>query len=165
MNKTISVVVIIVVIAGMCWVIPRAIADCRNHRILKAAARTILHEAKYHPPEVGEYTLDSVCADYWGSPVVARLFVAYSSNSVRLRSPGRDKVNSSDDDHYSDIDIHIRRTLKKGVQETGKSWGKGLVQGVMEGIREESDEKIATTKKKASELISRFRKVDKENDE
>lgn len=160
------VLLVLVSIGGLYWLISRAIADGRNDRILRSVATTILYEAKHNPPEHGEYVLDDVCKDYWGSPVTAVLLVEQYANNVKLRSPGRDKIKNGNDFYYSDTDIHVRKLLKSGVQETGKSWGKGLAQGVMEGIQEESAEKVAATKKKASELLSRFRKVEEEeNDE
>ncbi len=164
-HRSITLIVVIVGIGALGWIVPRAIADGRNNRILRDAARTILYEAKHSPPEYGEYSLDNVCKDYWGNPVLADLFVDQYVNGVELRSLGRDGIESDDDVYFTDSDAHIRKILKKGIQETGKSWGKGLAQGVMEGIREESAEKLAATKKKASELISRFRKVKRTDDD
>lgn len=151
---------IVLCLVGIVWTGARVVVDDLNKTVLREAARAVLREAKRSPPEHGVYTLDDVCPDYWGNAVAARLAVGEHANTVELCSSGRSLENVGDDVCHSETDIHVRELLKAGVEATGRSWGKGLAQGVMEGVREGSAEGVQATKAKASELLSRFRKME-----
>lgn len=76
-----------------------------------------------------------------------------------VESAGSDGLFSTDDDIAANrVDVHVRKLAKKAIQSGAHSAGKGLVQGAMEGIREETAENVQETKRKASELLARFKR-------
>ncbi len=102
----------------------KAIQEAREAReedkVTQELCRTwtnkVLAEAKENPPEAGNYEAELPVNDSWEQPLTSILVVKELSNFVRVHSTGRDGIRGSDDDHvYSKEDVHVRKSILKGL--------------------------------------------------
>lgn len=124
---------------------------------------TVLSEAKYEQPEIGIYEGELPASDPWGAPLQSVLVVSELSNHVTVISGAKDAIIGTEDDvSFQKTDIHVRKTIVKGLQEGSYNIGKGLARGVIDGIGEATDKAKTKAsdgiKKAKSSLMSRFRK-------
>jgi len=161
--------VIILLAAGFTY-IPGCLDRQEALKLCRQSCGSILREAKIEKPEIGSYEATLDVTDPWGNNLHSALGVAELSNTVLVASAGKDgEIGTDDDIAAKDTDVHIRKTLAKGIQSGAHSAGKGLTSGVIEGLGEASD--AAVTKAKAgftktkSKFMSRFKKKDKEQKE
>ncbi len=145
----------------------RADEDRATQALCRMWVVDILAEAKQNPPDVGTYEAMLPANDSWGQPLTSVLIVEELENFARVRSYGRDLIFDTGDDHvFSKTDVHIRKSILKGITAGAHSAGKGLTSGVIEGLGEASLEKAkAGAKKVKTSLMDRFKKKEPQDED
>jgi len=160
------VTVIVAVGAVVVFGIQRGMEDRAAQNLCRVWANTIIAEAKANPPEVGRYEAELPVTDFWGQPLTSVLVVEELANFAEVRSNGRDMIVSNDDYVSSDIDVHVRKSILKGIVVGSHSMGKGLTSGVIEGLGEAKHASLKKAKEGASKvktsLMGRFKRKEAE---
>lgn len=145
----------------------RAHEDRVTRDLCREWAHTILADAKSSPPEVGVYEAVLPVNDMWEQSLTSVLIVEELANSVTVHSMGRDMIVSVDDCSYTGKDIHVRKSILKGIVAGSHSAGKGLTSGVIEGLSKAKDASLIKAKegvrKVKTSLMSRFKRKEKSN--
>ncbi|MHA2279612.1 MAG: hypothetical protein ACXAC5_01790 [Promethearchaeota archaeon] len=150
--------------------IPGCLEREKARNLCQSWCKRVLVEAKSSNPEIGIYEAFLPAADPWNNPLQSTLRAGELENVVTVVSIGKDEISGTTDDIVtSDVDVHIRKTISKGIQSGAHSFGKGLAGGVVEGLGEVkeaslSKAKIGFTKAKDS-LMSRFKKREPQKQE
>lgn len=149
--------------------IVRAREDRTASNLCRYWAHMILVDAKQSRPEEGTYNATLEIVDGWGQPLTSSLIVRELTNTVYVYSTGRDQVKSDDDLHYRDRDVHVRKSVLKGIGSGAHSAGKGFTSGVIEGLGEANsaawNKAKEGAKKVKSDLMSKFKKEKKNEDD
>ena len=156
-------VVGLLLIAGVFTVVPSCADNVAAQKLCRQWCIQVLREAKAEPPEAGLYegSLDAI--DPWGNQLDSNLVVEELSNSAVVRSAGKDGTfGTGDDILFAETDVHIRKSLARGIEGGARSFGKGLAGGMIEGAGEASEKQINKAKvglaRTKSKLLSRFRR-------
>lgn len=87
--------------------------------------------------------------DLWGNTLRLKLTVSQFSARACVASSGPDGRRANSDDIWAcSSDIDVGRAVASGFQSAGKHWGRGLVEGAMQGIQEAKAGTIAKVKAK-----------------
>ena len=147
----------------------RADEDRAAKNLCRSMVAQILADAKQNPPEVGIYEATLSETDSWKQPLTSVLIVEELSNSATVSSTWRDRVVSDDDYSFHQSDVHVRKSVLKGITAGAHSAGKGLTSGVIEGLGEATDASLkkakAGAKKVKTSLMGRFKKKEEPKDE
>lgn len=142
--------------------IPGCVEREKARNLCQSWCSRVLAEAKSTNPEIGVYEATLPATDPWDNSLQSTLHAGELNNTVTVVSFGKDTlIGTSDDIVVADVDVHIRKTIAKGIESGAHSFGKGLAGGVVEGLGEAkeaslSKAKIGFTKAKDG-LMSRFK--------
>lgn len=155
---------------GVTSTIPGCIERDKALKLCQNWCHRVLAEAKIANPEEGAYEADLEVLDPWDGSLHSILHVEELRNTVVVFSSGEDgEPGTRDDITAGDSDIHIRKSVKKGIESGAHSFGKGLTSGVVEGLGNVSEVSVKKAKagiKKAKDgLMAKFKKKDLEEDE
>ncbi len=148
----------------------RSREDRATQALCYSTAKDILVDAKHSPPEVGTYEATLDVTDSWDQSLTSVLVVGELSNSVSVKSIGRDSISGTKDDHrFSKTDVHVRKSILKGIGSGVHAAGKGVTTGVAEGVGTVGS--AAWKKAKAgvsrvkSSLLSKFKRKEKSDED
>lgn len=176
-SQQLFAVVLVIVLFGAAFTFgfkhfSKVAEDRAAKELCRVWAGKILADAKQNPPEIGIYTATLLVEDSWGQPLISTLVVEELRNTVTVVSTGRDHVKGilleCDDQFYQSTDIHVRKSLVKGIESGTHAAGKGFTTGIIEGLGQATDASFkkakAGAKKVKSDLMNRFKKKESNNE-
>ncbi len=114
----------------------------RNNKTRKQAQEIAQRHIKHTSShlEKGQYTIMLPDLDLWGKQFQVITNIGKYGKSVRVTSSGHDLTQETDDDisatsTHTDIDKIVGDTIEHGSRRIGK----GLVEGVIDGIRKKRE--------------------------